>query len=91
MKSARRFLVSGLVQGVGYRYFVFKRAQERSVSGYVLNLPDGRVEILAEGSQEALDALRNDLEVGPRFSKVSQVEQFPADPTGRFDSFSITR
>ena len=91
MEAARRYLVSGLVQGVGYRYFALKRAQERGVVGCAQNLPDGRVEIIAEGANEALEALRGDLQVGPRFSKVSRVDEFPCVPTGHYRGFSIIR
>ena len=91
MDGARRYLVSGLVQGVGYRYFVLQRAQERSLVGYVRNRPDGRVEVVVEGADEALDALRGDLLVGPRFSKVSSVDASPIDPTGSYATFSMMR
>ena len=91
MNIARRYLVSGLVQGVGFRYWALKRAQERGIVGYVQNLTDGRVELVVEGPQEALDALRGDLSVGPRFSSVSRVEEFPLQPSGRYERFSIAR
>ena len=84
-------IVSGLVQGVGYRYFALKRAQERGLVGSVRNLPDGRVEIVAEGSEEALDAFQGDLKIGPRFSKVSAVDSSPIDPRGDYTSFSMVR
>ena len=87
--EARRYLVCGLVQGVGFRYFVLRRAQERGVVGFVRNLPAGPVEVLAEGGAEALDGLRRDLEIGSRFSKVSKVEEVGESPTGRYATFSI--
>lgn len=91
MEAARRFLVSGLVQGVGFRYWVLKRAQERGLVGYVKNLNDGRVEIVVEGSGESLDAMRDDLRVGSGTSKVGHVEQFAIEPTGRYAGFTIER
>jgi acylphosphatase len=91
MTFARRYLVRGLVQGVGYRYFVFQRAREHGLSGFVQNLPDGRVEVFAEGAAESLDALREELRIGPRFSKVSAVDEVPLAPTGSYDGFTITR
>ena len=89
MMEGRKFLVSGLVQGVGFRYFVLKRANERGLVGHVRNLPDGRVEVVVEGPAEALDGLCADLEIGSRFSKVSKVEYLVETPTGRFTTFSI--
>jgi len=89
--EARRYIVSGLVQGVGFRYFAFRRAHERGVVGYVRNLPDGRVEILAEGSPDALEALEKDLAVGPGPARVSRLEGSEVPATGKFTAFSITR
>ncbi len=66
MAAARRFRISGLVQGVGFRYYALRRAQERGVVGYVRNLPDGRVEVVAEGAEEALESLKGDLAGRPR-------------------------
>ena len=91
MNAARRYLVSGLVQGVGFRYWALTRARERGVVGFVRNLPDGKVEIVAEGADESLDALREDLTVGPSYSKVSHVEESLVVPTGRYSTFSIDR
>lgn len=91
MTVARRYLISGLVQGVGFRYFALKRAQEREVFGFVQNLPDGRVEIVAEGDDESLESFKKDLQIGPRFSKVSTVEESPLEPTGHYTAFMIAR
>lgn len=91
MGSARRFVVSGLVQGVGFRYYALRRAQERGVVGEVRNLPDGRVEVIAEGESDPLDAFGADLQVGPGPSKVQHVETLEIAPTGRFTAFTIAR
>ena len=91
MEAARRFIVSGLVQGVGFRYWALKRAQERDLVGYVRNLHDGRVEIIAEGSVESLDAMRDDLRVGSGTSKVGDVEESALAPSDRYTSFTIER
>jgi len=91
MEAARRFIVSGLVQGVGFRYWALKRAQERDLVGFVRNLHDGRVEIVAEGTAESLDALRDDLRVGSGTSKVSHVEESPLSPSDGYTSFTIER
>jgi acylphosphatase len=91
MEAARRFIVSGLVQGVGFRYWALKRARERDLVGYVKNLHDGRVEIVAEGSAESLDAMRDDLRVGSGFSKVGHVEESRLEPSNHYTTFTIER
>jgi acylphosphatase len=91
MNEARRFIISGLVQGVGFRYWALKLAQERELVGYVRNLHDGRVEIVAEGTPESLDAMRADLWVGSGFSKVAQVEETTIEPSGSYGSFKIDK
>jgi acylphosphatase len=72
-KQARKYLVSGVVQGVGFRYFTQRAAARLKLGGYVRNLRDGRVEVFAMGTPEQLDELCSHLERGPRFSSVSQV------------------
>jgi acylphosphatase len=76
---ARRFFVSGSVQGVGFRYFVERMASRLDVGGYVKNLPDGRVEVYAIGKATQLDALRTDLERGPRMARVDRVDESDAE------------
>jgi acylphosphatase len=89
-KKAVRFYVSGLVQGVGYRYFAHHAAQELGVFGYVRNLRDGRVEVLAIGGDSQLRALRTNLERGPLGSMVEGVAETAADVPKEFASdFSI--
>ena len=56
--AAYRYLVSGRVQGVGYRYFVLREAERLGLAGFARNLPDGRVEVVAEGAEEVLGAAR---------------------------------
>lgn len=87
---ARRFRVQGKVQGVGFRYFAKTCADAVGVSGWVRNLPDGSVEVHAEGTSEQLEELAFDLSRGPRFARVQQVETSdaaPEEPSG----FSIQR
>jgi acylphosphatase len=91
MTIARKFLVSGMVQGVGYRYFTQRAAAKHQVCGYVKNLPDGRVESLAEGSAERVSAFMLDLATGPAFSDVTKVEEIVLEPSGLFSSFRIER
>ncbi|MGH9469084.1 MAG: acylphosphatase [Terriglobia bacterium] len=71
---ARRYLVSGRVQGVGYRYFAERAANGLGIRGYVRNLPDGRVEAYAIGSPGALDGFDRRLRDGPPAALVAGVE-----------------
>ena len=73
-RLGRRFVVSGRVQGVGFRYFVLRRAQALSLSGWVRNLPNGAVEVHAWGGRDQIDKLAELLAVGPRSAKVTNVE-----------------
>ena len=75
MKAARRWLVHGSVQGVGYRYFVQKHASLLGLSGYARNLEDGPVEVYAVGAPDLLAELAGRLRQGPRWSDVRGVEE----------------
>jgi len=87
---ARRYYVSGMVQGVGYRMFVARVAARCGVSGYVRNLRDGRVEVLAIGAKENLESLLLALREGPRFASVEKVTEEPAAWDDRYsDDFQI--
>jgi acylphosphatase len=77
--SARRWLVSGRVQGVGFRWFVEQHAQSIGVTGWVRNLDDGRVEAYAVGEEAHLDQLAARIHQGPSLSSVRGVEQFEAE------------
>ncbi len=72
---ARRYFVSGRVQGVGFRYFVERVAYELGLRGYVRNLADGRVEVYAIGTPEQLDELKKQLWEGPPMARVHHVEE----------------
>lgn len=76
--SAARFVVSGKVQGVFFRASTRKQALELDLRGYAKNLPDGRVEVLAAGSDAALDALAAWLRQGPPAARVDDLERLPA-------------
>ena len=91
MKIARKFLISGGVQGVGYRFFAQRAAARHQVTGYVRNLEDGRVEALAEGTAADIEGFRNDLAAGPAFSSVANVEEINLEPTGSYTLFRIER
>jgi len=81
---AKRFHVSGAVQGVGFRYFAERVAARLGVAGYVKNLPDGRVEVYAIGTTPQLDALRSELGRGPRMGRVDSVDENEAETQPEF-------
>ena len=91
MIVARKFIISGQVQGVGFRYFAQRSAARHQVRGYVRNLEDGRVEALAEGSPRAVDEFKHDLTAGPSYSKVEHLEETVLDPSGQYPTFRIER
>ncbi len=84
----RRYLVSGRVQGVGFRWFVEREAIALGLRGWVRNLSDGRVEVLASGLARQHADLLARLHVGPRSSEVRSVEEVEAEPA-KFAGFSI--
>jgi acylphosphatase len=89
-KKAKRYYVSGTVQGVGFRYFAERAARHANVTGFARNLHDGRVEVFAIGTEESLAALRRDLERGPRGASVSGVAEEEATVDSNYaDGFSI--
>ena len=89
---ARRFYVSGIVQGVGFRFFAERVAARLGLGGYVKNLFDGRVEVYAIGSAAQLNALKNELQRGPRMATVEDVTETEAEVLPTFASgFTIER
>jgi acylphosphatase len=72
---AYRYVVSGRVQGVGYRYFVLRQADVLGVSGYARNLADGAVEVVAEGTEAVLADFEGRLREGPSFAEVTGLER----------------
>src|SRR5450432_2852235 len=87
--EARRFLVRGRVQGVGYRWFVEREAHILGIAGWVRNNADSSVEILAMGTRDQLTALRSRLREGPRAARVDAVEESDAKPAPNLTAFSI--
>ncbi|MFI5274633.1 MAG: acylphosphatase [Ktedonobacterales bacterium] len=81
--------VRGHVQGVGYRYFARRTALSLGLRGYVRNLPDGTVEVVAEGLRPALDAYTHQLRHGPSGAWVDEVETEWAAAEGSFSGFHI--
>jgi acylphosphatase len=89
-KAAKRYFVSGTVQGVGYRYFAQRIARRLGVAGFVRNLNDGRVEVYAVGTANRLTELKTELSRGPSGGSVSGVVEEDAAIEQRFaDAFSI--
>ncbi|HYT08253.1 MAG TPA: acylphosphatase [Rugosimonospora sp.] len=90
-KQAKRFFVSGRVQGVGYRYFAMDTAEQIGVTGYTKNLADGRVEVYAIGTSAQLRDLARELRRGPALAAVSDVDEVEAEVLLAFSSgFSVT-
>jgi acylphosphatase len=86
-----RLIVHGTVQGVGFRFAACEAASECSVSGWARNLPDGSVEIVAQGSPDALARMTAWARRGPRFASVDRVEIETLTGTQEFEGFEIRR
>ncbi len=84
-----RIIVDGSVQGVGFRYFTLRLAEQYQITGWVRNRFRGDVEIYAEGKREMLKLFIQDLRAGPRFGRVDAIDVEWKEYTGKFDSFSI--
>lgn len=89
MRLARQYIVSGFVQGVGFRFHVNRQAAVEGLHGWVRNLDDGRVEIHAEGEREALDRFERHIGQGPPRSRVEGVEVTDLGATGHDTGFFI--
>jgi len=83
--TTRRYLVDGVVQGVGFRWFVHRHAARLRLRGWAQNLADGRVEVVAEGGDEALTELESLLRRGPSHAQVQNIDitELPASAVGR--------
>lgn len=84
-----KILISGVVQGVGYRYFCFKKAVEYKIYGYAKNLYNGDVEVQAQGEEGLLKDFIKELNTGPRFSSVKSVKIEQFDSEIEYSEFSI--
>ena len=89
MRVARRYVISGRVQGVGFRFFVESAAAREGVHGWVRNLHDGRVEIAAEGEADAIERFERNVRQGPRGARVDDVEVDHQPPSGHTTGFAI--
>ncbi len=89
-KQARlHAIVEGTVQGVGFRMFVYRLAVDLQLSGWVRNLWDGNVEVVAEGDEDKLHKLASGLKVGPRAAHVTNVREEWLPYSGEFSEFRI--
>jgi acylphosphatase len=87
--QARRFVVRGRVQGVGFRWFVEREAHVLGIAGWVRNNHDGSVEVLAMGTRDQLIGLGSRLRQGPRAARVDDVEESEAKPVVGLNTFRI--
>ena len=88
-QAAAEIVVEGRVQGVGYRQYARHCAERHAVVGYVMNLQDGRVRVVAEGTRAAIEALVHELERGPRLGHVTKIAVTWRTPRGEFGGFGI--
>ena len=89
MKTSAQITISGLVQGVGYRYFTVRQAELFGLQGSVSNLPDGRVLVAVEGEKELIEQFKTELEKGPRFARVEKVQITFTRYKAKFKNFSV--
>jgi len=82
-------LISGRVQGVGFRYFVLHKAEELQINGWVRNSPDGKVEIEAEGAEEQLSTFIDWIKIGPQRALVSTISVVEFSPQRNFITFQV--
>ena len=88
-ERAVRIRLTGRVQGVGFRWFTRRAAQDLGLTGKVRNLPDGSVEVEAAGTPERLDAFRERLRQGPRGARVMHLEEEELSPVPAWEGFVI--
>ena len=89
MRVARRYVLSGRVQGVGFRYFTLASAAREGIHGWVRNRGDGTVEIAAEGEAEAVERFERSIRQGPAGGRLEAVETEEAVPTGHETGFVV--
>jgi len=82
-------LISGMVQGVGFRYYIMSHARRLNAKGFVKNLDDGRVEVVAEGDSKKLEELKKLLKKGPYGSKVEDMEITTEKYENEFKDFGV--
>ncbi|NNM53335.1 MAG: acylphosphatase [Spirochaetales bacterium] len=87
---ARRYLITGLVQGVGFRWFTQKLSRSTHMLGWVRNLPDGQVEVWAQAEHGDWESWEAGLRQGPPGSRISEVSVFEVSPRDGLAAFAIT-
>lgn len=90
MEIGAKIIVSGVVQGVGFRYYVFKYAINLGLNGIVRNLLDGKVEIAVEGQRSLIEELIKVIKIGPQLSDVTDVSINWTKATNNYNNFKIT-
>lgn len=83
------FTVTGFVQGVGYRYYVYRWANQLNLKGYARNLYDGNVQVVVEGDSSMIEELHKQLRIGPSHSSVASVFVDYSDTKNEFKGFQI--
>ncbi len=90
MKKTLRIIVKGRVQGVGYRWFTRQAARELGITGFVRNLMNGDVEVVAQGEEEVLNQFIQELRQGPAFAYVTDLKTEELDlPEDKYKSFEV--
>jgi acylphosphatase len=89
MKLARKYSISGRVQGVGFRFFAERVANQLGIRGYVKNLWDGSVEVYAIGDENSLEKFKRHLAEGPRSARVSNIEESEEPVRKEYTDFMI--
>ena len=89
MRVARRYVIAGRVQGVGFRWFTHDAAAREGIHGWVRNLADGSLEIDAEGEAESMARFEAAVRRGPAGARVGEVEVEEQAPSGRVTGFAI--
>lgn len=90
MEGKVHLMISGRVQGVGFRFFCVDAARQYGVRGWVRNTADGGVEIMAEGEEANLKSFVRECRRGPYSARVQSCQESYQKPTGKFDSFEVT-
>ena len=86
---AKRYKIHGRVQGVGFRHSTLRTAVSLGIKGYVKNLYDGTVEVLAEGDEKSMNKFLNYLKTGPRMARVERVELIESNAENKYGDFHI--
>lgn len=89
-KIRARVLVSGYVNGVGFRWFLHKKAEECGATGFVRNLDDGRLEAVFEGNRDQVETMLSHARSGPESAHVTDIQIFWELPEGKWDELEIT-